>query len=29
VVATNVEEFMRWIPELPEDTAASVLGELD
>ncbi len=29
VVGTSVEEFMRWIPDLPEDTAAWVLGELD
>ena len=29
VVGTSVEEFMQWIPDLPEDTAAWVLGELD
>ncbi len=29
VVGTNVEEFMQWIPDLPEDTAAWVLGELN
>jgi hypothetical protein len=29
VVGNDVEEFMRWIPDLPEDTAAWVLGELE
>jgi hypothetical protein len=29
VVGDSVEEFMRWIPDLPEDTAAWVLGELE
>ena len=29
VVGASVEEFMRWIPDLPEDTAAWVLGELE
>ena len=29
VVGDSVEEFMRWIPDLPEDTAAWVLGEID
>jgi hypothetical protein len=29
VVGDSLEEFMQWIPDLPEDTAAWVLGELD
>ena len=29
VVGNNVEEFMQWIPDLPEDTAAWVLGEIE
>jgi hypothetical protein len=28
VVGDTIEEFMRWIAYLPEDTAAWVLGEL-
>lgn len=28
VIGENVEEFLKGIPELPEDTAAWVLGEL-
>jgi para-aminobenzoate N-oxygenase AurF len=29
VVGNSVEEFMQWIPDLPEDTAAWVLGEIE
>ena len=29
VVGEDVEEFLRYLPDLPEDTAAWVLGELD
>lgn len=29
VVGDSIEEFMQWIPDLPEDTAAWVLGEIE
>ncbi|MGA9721850.1 MAG: hypothetical protein WBQ86_05320 [Candidatus Binatus sp.] len=29
VVGNSVKEFMQWIPDLPEDTAAWVLGEIE
>ncbi|MGB8682557.1 MAG: ferritin-like domain-containing protein [Candidatus Binatus sp.] len=29
VVGNSLDEFMQWIPDLPEDTAAWVLGELE
>jgi hypothetical protein len=29
IVGKTLEEFMQWIPDLPEDTAAWILGELE